>query len=180
MSLDPIYAYFDVDERTMLRVRRLIRSGKVKSSQEAAMPVFLGLVDEEGFPHEGTVNFVDNRVDAMSGTLRIRGIFPNSKRILSPGLFARIRLPIGKPHAAILISEQALGSDQGQRFVYIVNDDNKVVYRRVKVGPLQDGLRVVEEGLAEGERVVVSGLQRIKSGDTVEPKDAAASGASEK
>jgi RND family efflux transporter MFP subunit len=174
VSLHPIYAYFDVDERTMLRVRRLIRSGKIKSSQEAAMPVFLGLADEEGFPHEGTINFVDNRVDAMSGTLRIRGVFPNTKRILSPGLFARIRLPIGKPHAAILISEQALGSDQGQRFVYVVNDANKVAYRRVKVGPLQDGLRVIEEGLAEGERVVVSGVQRIKSGDTVEPKDASA------
>lgn len=173
VSLDPVYAYFDVDERTMLRIRRLIRAGVIKSSQEAAMPVFLGLADkeEEGqFPHEGTINFVDNRVDAMSGTLRIRGIFPNPNRILSPGLFARIRLPIGKKHPALLISEQALGTDQGQKFVYVVDDHNVVAYRRVKVGLLQDGLRVVEEGLAPDERIVVSGLQRIRPGVTITPK----------
>lgn len=173
VSLDPIYVYFDVDERTMLRVRRLIRSGKIKSAQEAPMPVFLGLADkqEEGqFPHEGTINFVDNRVDAMSGTLRIRAIFPNPNRILSPGLFARIRLPIGKPHEALLVSEQALGTDQGQKFVYVVNDQNVVSYRRVKVGMLQDGLRVVDEGLSPGERIVLSGLQRVRPGATVAPK----------
>jgi len=170
VKLDPIYAYYDEDERTMLRVRRLIRAGAVKSIREAAVPVLLGLVDEEGFPHVGRIDFVDNRVDSMTGTLRLRGVFENANRLLSPGLFVRIRVSIGKPHPAILISEQALGTDQGQNFVYVVNDKNEVVYRRVKLGPLQGGLRVIEEGLATGERVITNGLQRVRPGVKVEPK----------
>jgi RND family efflux transporter MFP subunit len=170
VAVDPVYAYFDVDERTMLRVRRMIRAGKIKSSQEAAMPVFASLVDEEGYPHEGTINFVDNRLDDMAGTLRLRGVFPNPNRILSAGLFVRVRLPIGKAHPAILVPDRALGSDQGQKFVYVTNDKNEVVYRRVKVGRTQDGMRVIEEGLAEGEWVIVEGLQRARPGSKVEPK----------
>jgi RND family efflux transporter MFP subunit len=173
VTIDPIYAYFDEDERTMLRVRRLIRDGKVKSAREARIPVLLGLADEDEFPHEGVVNFVDNRVDLSTGTLRLRGMFPNPKRILSPGMFVRIRVPIGDPHPSLLISEQALGSDQGQKFVYVVNKQNEVSYRRVEVGMLQDGLRVIQKGLAAGERVVVSGLQRIRPGIKIEPKMAA-------
>ena len=173
VTQDPIYAYFDEDERTMLRVRRLIRAGKVKSAREAKITVLLGLADEEGYPHEGVVNFVDNRVDQATGTLRLRGIFPNPKRILSPGLFVRIRVPIGDPHPSLLISEQALGSDQGQKFVYVVNPKNEVTYRRVETGMLQDGLRVIEKGLAANERVVLSGLQRIRPGIKIEPKMAA-------
>jgi RND family efflux transporter MFP subunit len=174
VSQHPIYAYFYVDERTVLKIRRLIRAGVMKSSLEAKMPVLLGLQDEQGFPHEGTVNFVDNRNDAMTGTLRLRGVFPNPERIILPGLFARIRLPIGKSHSALLISEQALGSDQGQKFVYVVNDKNEVVYRQVKVAALQDGgFRAIEDGLAAGERVVVAGLQRIRPGVKVRPKMAA-------
>jgi RND family efflux transporter MFP subunit len=170
VAVDPIYVYFYVDERTVLRLRRLVRAGVIKSSHEAKLPVQLGLLDEEGFPHEGTINFVDNRDDVNSGTLLIRAIFPNPQRMLSPGLFARVRLPIGNPHRAILISEQALGSDQGQRFVYVVNDEEEAVYRRVKVGSLHDGLRVVEEGLSPEDRVVVIGLQRIRPGAKVVAK----------
>jgi RND family efflux transporter MFP subunit len=128
-------------------------------------------LDEDGFPHEGTINFVDNQMDSMTGTLMLRGVFPNPKRILSPGLFARIRLPIGGPHSSLAISEQAIGSDQDQKYVYVVNDKNEVEYRRVKVGmALPDGLRAIEDGLKEGDRVVVAGLQRIKPGIKVEPK----------
>jgi RND family efflux transporter MFP subunit len=170
VSLDPIYAYFDIDERTVLRVRRLIRAGTIKSPREAVTPVFLGLADEEGYPHRGVINFAENRMDIGTGTLRIRAVFPNPKRMLSTGLFVRIRFPIGKPHLALLISEQAMGADQGQRYVYVVNDKNEVEYRRLKVGALQDGLRVVESGLVAGDRVVVSGLQRIRPGAKVEPK----------
>jgi len=173
VTQDPIYAYFDEDERTMLRVRRLIRTGKVKSIREAKITVLLGLADEEGYPHEGVVNFVDNRVDLMTGTLRLRGLFPNPKRILSPGMFVRIRVPIGDPHSSLLVSEQALGSDQGQKYVYVINNKNEVTYRRVEVGALQDGLRVIEKGLAARERVVVSGLQRIRPGIKIVPKMAA-------
>jgi RND family efflux transporter MFP subunit len=176
VTTDPMYIYFDVDERTMLRVRRLIRAGKVLSSRESPMPVFAGLVDEVDekgnpqFPHAGTIDFVDNRMDANQQTLRLRGIFPNPQRIFSPGMFARIRIPIGKPHTAILISEQALGTDQGQPFVYVVGDKDEVAYRPVKLGILQDGQRVVEEGLAEGERIVIKGVQRIQQGIKVEAK----------
>jgi RND family efflux transporter MFP subunit len=176
VAINPIYAYFDVDERTELRIRRLIRAGKIQSSQEAATPVFLGLQDQpDVFPYEGTINFVDNRNDAGSGTISVRAIFPNPQRMLSPNLYARIRLPIGKPHPAILIPEQALSSDQGEKFVYVVNDKNEVVYRPVKEGLLQDGLCVIEEGLAQDDQVIVNGLQRVRPGMKVTPKTAEAS-----
>ncbi len=163
VTLDPIYAYFDIDERTLLELRRLVlaRMGKLRSAREAKVKVLLGLADEEGYPHEGMVDFRDNRLDMMTGTLRLRGLFPNPNRLLAPGLFARIRVPIGEPHQAVLIPEEALGSDQGQRFLYVVDDKNQVAYRRVEVGSLQGKLRVIKSGLAEGERVVLDGLQRI-------------------
>ena len=131
VTLDPIYAYFDIDERTLLELRRMVveQTGKLRPAREAKVKVLLGLADEEGYPHEGMIDFADNRLDMMTGTLRLRGVFPNPKRILSPGMFARIRVPIGEPHRAILIPEEALGSDQGQRFLYVVNDKNEVAYR---------------------------------------------------
>ncbi len=174
VALDPIYVYFDVDERSVLKFRRLMQAGKVKSARDSVAPVCMGLVDEveeDGtprFPHEGTINFVDNRIDPMTGTLRLRGVFPNAKRLLSPGLFARIRVPIGKPHPAILVPEEALGSDQGQSFLYVVTDDNLARKRYVKVGPPQDGrLRVIESGLTGSERVIQKGLQRVRDGAPV-------------
>jgi RND family efflux transporter MFP subunit len=171
VSLDPIYVYFDVDERTLLKVRRLFGQHKVNSYREVRLPVYLGLSDEEGFPHEGIINFADNQVDAMTGTLKVRGEFPNpAPNLLSPGLFARIRLPIGTPHQAVLVAEKALGTDQGQRYVYVVNDKDEVVYRKVRLGSLQGGLAVVEDGVALGERVIVNGLQRVRPGAKVEVK----------
>jgi len=168
VAIDPIYVYFDEDERTALQVRRLVRGGQVKSIHLGPLPIAAGLVDEMDengnplYPHEGKLNFVDNRVDAMSGTLRLRGEFPNPKRMFSPGMFVRVRLPIGDAHKAVLIAEQAMKPDQGQMFVYVVHDNDEVEYRRVKIGMLQHGLRVVESGLAGDERIVVNGLQRIR------------------
>lgn len=170
VSLNPIYAYFDVDERTTLRIRRLFQAGKIKSAGEFQVSVELGLTDEEGFPHKGTINFVDNRVEVTTGTLRLRAVIDNSKNLFSPGMFVRIRLPVGSPHQAILVSEQAMGSDQGHKFVYVVNDKQEVEYRRVQVGALHSGLRVIESGLAIGEHVILSGLQRVRPGVTVTPK----------
>lgn len=170
VSIDPIYAYFEVDERTMLRIRRYIEEGRLKSHDERAVPVQLGLQDEEGFPHKGTINFFDNRLDTATGTLQIRGVFKNADHVLTPGMFARVRLPIGRPYRAILISEQALGTDQEQKFVYVIDNDNKAQYRRVEVGKFQRGQRVILKGLAEGERVVTSGLQRVRPGAVVQPK----------
>lgn len=170
VSLDPIYVYFDVDERTLLTVRRLIQQRKASSYREGPLPVYLGLSDEEGFPHEGSINFADNQVDPMTGTLKVRGEFPNPGNLLSPGLFARIRLPIGTPHKATLVAERALGTEQGQRYLFVVNDKDEIVYRKVKLGSLQGGLRVIEEGVAMGEKVVVNGLQRVRQGSKVEAK----------
>ena len=182
VSLDPMYVYFDVDERTLLKIRRLIAEGRIQSRTKAELPVLIGLADEAPeFPHTGTIDFSDNRIDASTGTLRLRGKIDNPvPRLFSPGLFARIRLPVGKSHQSILISEQAVGTDQGRKFVYVVKDskikDKKtglerdaeiVSYRPIKVGSMNKGMRVVDEGLQLGERVVVSGLQRVRPGKEV-------------
>jgi RND family efflux transporter MFP subunit len=169
MSVDPMYAYFDVDEITDQRVRKLIREGKFESAGEK-VPVALGLATEEGFPHEGTINFADNQVNPKTGTLRVRGVFPNQDAALTPGYFARVRVPISPPHKALLVSDRALTNDQGQQVLYVVNDKNEVVSRPVRPGQLHDGLRAIEDGLKPGERVIVNGLQQVRPGATVEPK----------
>jgi RND family efflux transporter MFP subunit len=170
MSVDPMYAYFDVDEHTALRVRQLVREGKSDSPRDGGYPVLLGLANEEGHPHRGTINFADNQVNPRTGTIRARGVFPNKEQVLLPGLFARVRTPIGRPHKAVLVSERALDTDQGQKIVYVVNEKNEVVSRPVRLGALHDGLREITDGLKPGERVIVNGLQQVRPGATVEPK----------
>jgi RND family efflux transporter MFP subunit len=180
VSLDPMYVYFDIDERTLLRLRGLVKSGRLKTRHEAEVPLQGALADEEGFPHKGTINFSENRLDANTGTLRIRAVMENPKvegrpnfRLLSPGLFMRVRLPIGAPYKATLVPEQALGTDQGRRFIYVVNDKNQAIYRPLdKVGPLEGGFRVIESGVSPGERIIVSGLQRVRRGEKVDPRPA--------
>jgi RND family efflux transporter MFP subunit len=185
VSLDPVYAYFDLDERSTLKAQRLLREGKVKWDPDHPIPLFLGLADEEGrFPRRGLIDFADNRVDPDTGTWRLRATFQNPDHALYPGLYVRIRLPVGEPYKALLVAEQALGTDQGQKFVYVVDKANKVDYRRVKVGRIHDGLRVIlppeykvedgkkviVSGLEPGERVVVNGLQRVRPGVEVRPQ----------
>jgi RND family efflux transporter MFP subunit len=169
VSVDPMYAYFDVDERTVLRVRQLVREGKADSPRDGVVPVWLGLANEGGFPHQGTIDFVDNQVNPKIGTMRLRGVFPNQDQVLAPGLFVRVRAPIGRPHQGLLISERALDTDQGQKIVYVVNDKNEVVSRPVGLGALRDGLREITDGLAPGELVIVNGLQQLRPGVTVDP-----------
>jgi RND family efflux transporter MFP subunit len=169
VSQDPMYVHFDLDERTALRLMRLARDGKAKPLQEGKTPAYLGLADEEGFPRQGIMNFVDNQVNPDTGTLRCRAVFPNADGMLLPGLLARIRLPVGSPHQALLVPEEAIGSDQGHRFLYVVDDQNKVASRRVQVGAAHDGLRVILEGLKPGERVITAGLERLRPGIVVEP-----------
>jgi RND family efflux transporter MFP subunit len=169
VSVDPMYAYYDVDERTVQRVSQLVREGKVKWARKTEWPVALGLATEEGFPHQGTVNFLDNQVNPKTGTLRTRGVFPNKDEALSPGFFARVRVPIGPPHQALLVSDRALDTDQGQKILYVVNDKNEVVSRPIRVGALHDGLREITDGLKPGERVIVNGLQQVRPGTTAEP-----------
>jgi RND family efflux transporter MFP subunit len=171
VSVDPVYALFDVDEGTFLRVSTLIREGKIKKESDITkIPVLLGLANEDGFPHRGKLNFVDNQVNQKTGTMRMRGVFANKDESLVPGLFARVRVPIGGPHKALLVTDRAVGADQGQKVVFVVNDKNEVTARPVKLGALHDGLRVVEEGLKAGEHVVVTGVVQVRSGVTVEPK----------
>jgi RND family efflux transporter MFP subunit len=170
VSVDPMYVYFDMDERTVLRVRQLIREGKASSAHETAWPVALSLATEEEFPHQGTIDFEDNQVNPKTGTLRVRGVFPNKDEALSPGFFARVRVPIGRAHHALLVTDRALDTDQGQKVLYVVNEKNEVVSRTVRLGALHDGLREITDGLEPGERVIVSGLQQVRPGLPVEPK----------
>jgi multidrug efflux system membrane fusion protein len=227
VSVDPMYAYFDMDERTILRVRTAINEGRIivpKNRED--IPILMGLENETGYPHQGTFNFVNNTVNPQTGTISVRGLFanphrpvlpyvvahvagagglaslnavapgallqpvvasgaalidtsavpslPGGRRLLSPGMFVRIRVPLGQPRPALLVADRAVGSDQGLKFVYVVDAEHKVRYRRVSTGPLQDdGLRVIEEGLGYDDRVVVGALQQVRPGMEVEPEEMA-------
>jgi multidrug efflux system membrane fusion protein len=168
VSLDPIYAYFEMDEPTVLRLRRAINEGRIQPPENGVYTLFMGLQGEEGYPHQGTVNFVNNQVNPTTGSISVRGVFPNPKpdngsRVLSPGMFARIRLPVGRPHKALLVIDRAIGSDQGLKFVYVVDKDNKVQQRRITTGALQeDGLRVITDGLKADDWVVVGALLQVR------------------
>jgi RND family efflux transporter MFP subunit len=172
VSMDPMYAYFDVDEPTVLAIQKAIREGQLEAGRNTNIPIYLGLDIDPGYPYQGRIDFVENRVDPSTGTLKVRGVFPNPKEALSPGLHARIKLPLGKPQKALAITERAIGTNQGRKFVYIVNDKHEVVERTVTLGTLQDGLRVITAGLEPSDQVIVNGLQRVRPGVTVEPKTA--------
>ena len=170
VRLEPMYAYFDVDELTALRILRLQLQGKLAPREKKPVEVLLGLGRDSNYPVRGTIDFVGNQVDPSTGTITVRGVFPNKDRALSPGLFAHIRVPLGEPHKALLVNDRALGTNQGQKFLYVVNEKNTVEYRAVTLGALHNGLREITEGLKLGERVVINGLLRVRPGVTVEPK----------
>ncbi len=180
VALDPMYSYFEVDENTILRIVRKLLPDSKDALRTKQVPVLMGLADEEGkFPYKGYVDFADNQLTAGTGTLSLRGVFDNpitksGRRLLRPGMFVRIRLPIGKPHQGLLVIDKALSTDQGQKYLLVVDQNNVVQYRRVKTGALQpDGLRVIEEGLKPNEQVIVSGLQLVRPQMKVEPEMAA-------
>lgn len=176
VSQDPMYVYFDVDERTVLHIQELIREGKFHSVRTGARnPVYLGLANEEGYPHEGYVDFVNNQADPATATLQIRGVFANPKppvggRLLSPNLFVRIRVPIGLPYPALLVIADAIGTDLDLKYVYVIDDQNRAVRRNVTLGTDHEGLTVIRKGLQAGERVVVLGLQHLRPDMVVAPK----------
>ncbi len=176
VSVDPMYVYFGVNERTYLRFRERSRAARAAGAaapavDEPKIPVALGLSHEKGFPHEGMIDFADNRVDPGTGTIRVRAALDNGARLFKPGLFARLRIPISDPYEALLISQLAIGTDQGQKYVLVVNDQNVVERRFVTLGPLQDdGLQAVREGVSAGEWIVVNGLQRARPGQPVTPQ----------
>ncbi len=170
VALDPIYAYFDIDERTVLQMKRMMAEGKLSSVDEKTIPIQIALADEEEFTHSGVVNFMDNQLSPTTGTLRLRADVENPRKLLAPGMFVRVRVPIGESRETLMIREESLGSDQGQRFVFVVNQNDEVEYRRVKTGRLYQGERVIDEGLKAEDRVIVKGLQRVRPGIKVTAK----------
>jgi RND family efflux transporter MFP subunit len=214
VSQDPVYAYFDIDERTMLQLKRLAlssgspgawdaiaprQSGKDPRHRDKLVPsdeapsgvvfaaeapeprrtglrVEIGLADEEGYPHAGTIDFIDNAMNRATGTRRTRGVFDNPTRLLEKGMYCRVRVPVGPEHDALLVPEAALGTDQGRKYLYVVNENDEVTQRDVEVGSLHDGFRVIlkdkdgNDGVRPDERIVIDGLQRVKSGIKVQPE----------
>lgn len=173
VSIDPIYVTFEGDEQVYLKYTELARRGDRPSSRDSANPVLMALANEEGFPHKGAMTFVDNQVDPRTGTIRARASFDNKDGYLTPGLFARVKLLGHNSRPTVLVDDRAVGTDQSQKFVYVVDGDNKVAYRSVKVGRLTDGLRIVEDGLQAGENVIINGLQRVHPGVIVAPEKVA-------
>lgn len=183
VSTDPMWMYFDIDERTVLQYRANYRAAhqgaEVKDARDLDIPVEIGLANDEGYSLKGKMDFVDNRVDPATGTMLARAVFDNANRHLTPGLFVRVRLPLGDPTHSLLVNERAIGTDQGTKYVLVVNDQSVVEFRPVKLGPLSDGQRVIREGVKAGERVITAGIQRARPGITVKPQQASAAGAGE-
>jgi RND family efflux transporter MFP subunit len=177
VSQDPIYAYFDVDEPTVLRVRQLIREGRYKSAREQGVkvPVFLGLTSEKDFPHEGYLDFINNQVNPSTATLQLRGVFANPKpsigpRLLSPGFFVRIRVAVSAPGHALLVTQAAISADQNVNYLYALDNTNQVVRHDVTLGVQQGSLQVITTGLQGDERVIINGLQHVLPGIEVNPR----------
>jgi RND family efflux transporter MFP subunit len=194
IRLDKIYVSFDIDERTLLRLRRLLADGKITSARDANLVVGVGLADEEGYSYSAVMTFFDNALDQNTGTLRVRAEMSNPTiqrlgalpgvigsaaavgfeqkglRLLSPKMFLRVRLPVGKSRPGLLVPEEALVSNQGEKLLYVVNEKNEVQERRVKLGPQDDKLRVIETGLAATDRVITKGQQRVRPGVQVNPR----------
>ena len=169
VSLDSIYLYFDSDEQTYLRYSGRAAAAGNRGWRDARFPVYLGLANETGFPHEGHLDFVDNAIDPASGTIRTRAIFSNRDRRFTPGLFARVKLVGSKRAPALLVRDAAIGTDQDRKFVLVLGKGDSVQYRAVEIGPLADGLRIVRSGVKAGDKVVVTGLMRVRPGIKVTP-----------
>ena len=164
VSLDPMYLYFDSDEQTYLRYAALANSSGT-NWRNAKLPVYLGLANESGFPHEGRLDFVDNQVDPNTGTIRTRAVFSNRSRTLTPGLFARVKLVGNQKENALLVRDAAIGTDQDRKFVLVLGKGDTLAYRPIVPGRLtDDGLRIVTSGLQPGDKVVVNGLMRVRPG----------------
>jgi RND family efflux transporter MFP subunit len=173
VSLDPIYVSFDGDEQVYLKYSKLAH---LRGPAEGGNPVRVGLADESGYPHQGVMVFLDNALDPATGTIRSRARLDNHEQLFTPGLFARVQLLGNRKHDAVLINDSAVGTDQTVRYVLVVAAGNKVEYRPVELGPVIDGLRVVQSGLKPGETIVVNGLQRVRPGAQIQPQRVAMGG----
>jgi RND family efflux transporter MFP subunit len=171
VSVNPMYVYADMDEDSLLKFNTLAHTHQIETNDHGQTPVELELGDEPGFPHRGYIESFDNRVDANTGSIILRAVFPNDDGRLVPGLFARIRVPISNRHEVLLVSESAVGTDQAQKYVLILTATNTVAYQAVVLGPAVDGKRIVRSGLSPGEKIIVNGMERIRPGMPVTPQD---------
>jgi RND family efflux transporter MFP subunit len=182
VRINPMRVYFDVPERALSEYRQQFRKDYKEGDPEPPVkdlkiPCYVAVEGETGFPHHGLIDFVDNTANPGTGTFQVRGELPNDKRILDAGMRARVRVPVSDPHKPILITERAIGTDQSLRFVYIVNDQKIVERRDVKLGRLHDGLQVVLQGIKPEDWVIVNGIQRVRDGAKVDPKEVEMPGA---
>lgn len=169
VSTDPLYIYIDADENSVLKYIKLSQEGKRISAKTQNIPAFAQLANETGFPHEGVVEFVDNRLDPETGTLRARAVFKSWSDLLSPGFFVRTRIPGAQPYRAVLVDDKVISSQQGVKFVFVVKPDNTIERRNIETGPLFEGKRIVKSGLKDGEKVVSTRLQILQPGMPVQP-----------
>jgi len=174
VSVDPIYVYVDADENSILKYLTLREEGKRKSARDENLPAYIELANEKGFPHEGYIDFVDNKLDPTTGTLRARGVFKSWNSLLAPGFFVRMRVPGGGTYRAVLIEDKVISSQQGVKYVYAIKPDNTVERRNIEVATIWEGLRIVKSGLKDGERIVSTRLQILQPGMPVTPMAEAA------
>lgn len=170
-STDPIYCYMEADERSVLKYQKLASEKKRVSARDAAIPCFLGLSNDLGFPHQGMVDFVDNRIDPSTGTLRARGVFNNPNNYLLAGMFARVRIPGSGRYKTLLVPDSAIGTDQNQKILLVAGENNIVERRAVKLGALFDGARAIDGGVTDADRVIINGRQRAIPGKAVTPTE---------
>lgn len=170
VAMDPIYVNFTVSEQDVLRIRAEAQRRGLTPADLKQFPIQLGLQTETGYPHEGHLDYVAPTLNQSTGTLAVRGLIPNDKRMLLPGYFVRIRVPFTQEKDALLVPDTALGSDQGGRYLLVVNGDNIIEQRKVQIGPTDNGLRVIENGLKPDDRVVIAGLLRVIPGQKIDPQ----------
>ncbi len=169
-SIEPIYAYFDVSESELLKFREMLRKNELPNPEKHPPALYLGLSDEQGYPHQGHLDFRQLGVDPETGTILRRGVFPNQDRFLIPGLFVRIQATVGEPVKRLLVEERAIGTDQRGSYLLVLSEENKVEYRPVQLGISTDGMRVIRKGVGPQDWVIVDGLQRARPGESVRPK----------
>lgn len=170
VSQDPVHLYFDVSDNNYLKYKRLSEQGQKTGASDLGSPVYAALTDEKGFPHQGRLDFIDNRLDQGTATIRARGVFDNKARMLSPGMFARVRLAGSARYAALMLPDEAFATDQASKYVWVVSADQKPQRRNVTLGPLMDGLRIVRDGVKPEDWVIVKGHQRVRPGQPVAPR----------
>ena len=170
VSVDPVYVYADIDENSLLKFNAMTSAKKMETNGDGKVPVELQLADESDFPHRGYIESFNNRLDANTGSILLRAVFPNPDGRVVPGLFARIRVPLSERHDVLLVEERAIGTDQAQKFVLTLTTTNTVAYQSVKLGPAIHGKRIVRSGLQGTEEIVVNGLQRVRPGMPVKPQ----------